>query len=64
MYIAFTAFQALQDDLEWRLTYVGSANSEEFDQRLDTILVGPVTVSIFCLFIKSTTCSSYIIAKN
>lgn len=29
-------------DLEWKLTYVGSAESEEFDQVLDTVLVGPV----------------------
>ncbi|PSC73183.1 histone chaperone asf1 [Micractinium conductrix] len=32
----------LADDLEWRLTYVGSADSEKYDQVLDTVFVGPV----------------------
>jgi histone chaperone ASF1 len=29
-------------DLEWKLTYVGSAESEEYDQILDTVCIGPV----------------------
>ncbi len=29
-------------DLEWRILYVGSAESEEHDQVLDTVLVGPL----------------------
>ncbi|KAK2079592.1 hypothetical protein QBZ16_001987 [Prototheca wickerhamii] len=29
-------------NLEWRLTYVGSAESEKYDQVLDTVFVGPV----------------------
>lgn len=29
-------------DLEWRLTYVGSAESEKYDQVLDMVYVGPV----------------------
>lgn len=29
-------------DLEWKLTYVGSAESEKYDQLLDTVYVGPV----------------------
>lgn len=29
-------------DLEWKIIYVGSAESEEFDQILDSALVGPV----------------------
>ena len=31
-------------DLEWKLTYVGSAESAAFDQVLDTVVVGPVPV--------------------
>ena len=27
---------------EWKIIYVGSAESEEFDQVLDTVYVGPV----------------------
>jgi histone chaperone ASF1 len=33
-------------DLEWKLIYVGSADSESFDQELDTCMVGPVPVGI------------------
>jgi len=40
--ITFECIENLPDDLEWKLTYVGSAESEEFDQVLDTVLVGPV----------------------
>ena len=29
-------------DLEWRILYVGSAESEDYDQVLDTVLVGPL----------------------
>ena len=29
-------------DLEWKLTYVGSAESEKYDQVLDSVFVGPV----------------------
>ena len=31
-------------DVEWKLIYVGSSSSEEYDQELDAILVGPVPV--------------------
>lgn len=30
-------------DLEWKITYVGSAESEKYDQVLDTVFVGPVS---------------------
>lgn len=29
-------------DLEWKIIYVGSAESEEYDQTLDTVVVGPL----------------------
>lgn len=29
-------------DLEWKMIYVGSAESEAYDQVLDTIYVGPI----------------------
>ena len=32
--ITFECVRALNDDLEWRLIYVGSANSEEYDHLL------------------------------
>ncbi|KAF1988322.1 histone deposition protein Asf1 [Aulographum hederae CBS 113979] len=44
--ITFEALEQLQHDLEWKLTYVGSATSSEHDQELDSLLVGPVPVGI------------------
>lgn len=32
----------LLTDLEWKIIYVGAAESEEYDQTLDSVLVGPV----------------------
>uniref|UniRef100_A0A8C9DCR2 Anti-silencing function 1B histone chaperone n=1 Tax=Panthera leo TaxID=9689 RepID=A0A8C9DCR2_PANLE len=40
--ISFECSEALAEDLEWKIIYVGSAESEEFDQILDSVLVGPV----------------------
>ena len=40
--ITFDCTENLDDDLEWKLTYVGSAENTEHDQILDTIYVGPV----------------------
>jgi histone chaperone ASF1 len=33
-------------DLEWKVTYVGSATSPAHDQELDSVLVGPVPLGI------------------
>ncbi|EON66950.1 hypothetical protein W97_06066 [Coniosporium apollinis CBS 100218] len=44
--ITFECLEQLQKDLEWRLTYVGSATSSEFDQTLDELSVGPVPVGV------------------
>ncbi|KAH3731186.1 histone chaperone asf1b-B-like [Dreissena polymorpha] len=40
--ITFEALDNLSEDLEWKIIYVGAAESEEYDQTLETILVGPV----------------------
>jgi len=40
--ITFECVEDLQEDLEWKIIYVGSAESEEYDQVLDTVYVGPV----------------------
>ena len=34
----------LQQELEWKLIYVGSADDPQYDQELDSVLVGPVQV--------------------
>jgi histone chaperone ASF1 len=39
--ITFEAFEALPEDLEWKIVYVGSAESDEYDQLLDSVLIGP-----------------------
>jgi histone chaperone ASF1 len=33
-------------DLEWKITYIGSAESDQYDQILDDILVGPVSAGV------------------
>ena len=38
--------QELEDDLEWKLIYVGSADDEEMDQTLEEVMVGPVPVGV------------------
>jgi len=40
--ITFECVEDLQEDLEWKIIYVGSAESEEYDQVLDMVYVGPV----------------------
>jgi len=40
--ITFECVEDLQEDLEWKIIYVGSAESEDYDQTLDTVYVGPV----------------------
>ncbi|EFO18196.1 anti-silencing protein [Loa loa] len=40
--ITFECYEPLLDDLDWELVYVGSGESNAYDQILDSILVGPV----------------------
>jgi len=44
--ITFECLESLEKDLEWKLTYVGSATSDEHDQELDSLLVGPIPVGV------------------
>uniref|UniRef100_A0A7S2EDZ3 Anti-silencing function protein 1 n=1 Tax=Trieres chinensis TaxID=1514140 RepID=A0A7S2EDZ3_TRICV len=44
--VTFECLQELEDDIEWKVIYVGSAESSSHDQVLDEILVGPVPVGI------------------
>ena len=45
--ITFECIEDLPEDLEWKIIYVGSAESEEFDQILDTVYVGPVPGKVY-----------------
>ena len=40
--ITFECIEDLPEDLEWKIIYVGSAESEEFDQILDTVYVSKI----------------------
>ena len=44
--LLFAPTQELEDDLEWRLIYVCSADDEEQDQALEEVMVGPVPVGV------------------
>eukprot|EP00540_Astrosyne_radiata_P011606 CAMPEP_0116825762 /NCGR_PEP_ID=MMETSP0418-20121206/2154_1 /TAXON_ID=1158023 /ORGANISM="Astrosyne radiata, Strain 13vi08-1A" /LENGTH=208 /DNA_ID=CAMNT_0004454323 /DNA_START=1280 /DNA_END=1906 /DNA_ORIENTATION=+ len=44
--VTFECLQELEDDLEWRVLYVGHAQDQTKDLVLDEILVGPVPVGI------------------
>ncbi|EEB08225.1 histone chaperone Cia1 [Schizosaccharomyces japonicus yFS275] len=44
--ITFECLEPLKSDLEWKLTYVGSATSQSYDQILDTLLVGPIPIGV------------------
>ncbi|KAL2889841.1 asf1 like histone chaperone [Ceratocystis lukuohia] len=44
--ITFECLEPLDKDLEWKLTYVGSATSDQYDQELDTLSVGPIPVGV------------------
>jgi histone chaperone ASF1 len=40
-------------DIEWKVTYVGSANDPSKDQVLEEVLVGPVTVGVNRFILQS-----------
>eukprot|EP01066_Platyproteum_vivax_P008406 Platyproteum_vivax@DN3523_c0_g1_i1.p1 len=40
--ITFECFQQLQEDLQWKVTYVGSPDSIDWDQELEDVLLGPL----------------------
>lgn len=44
--ITFECLQELDDDLEWKVVYVGSAEDSTHDQILEEVLVGPVPVGV------------------
>ena len=44
--ITFECLSPLREDLEFKVTYVGSAESEQYDQLLESVMVGPVPVGV------------------
>lgn len=45
--VQYTCLSSLREDLEWKIIYVGSAESDDCDQVLDSALVGPVSPGQF-----------------
>ena len=45
--VSYECLYDLNEDLEWKLTYMGSAESERYDQVLDSVLVGPVVTGSY-----------------
>eukprot|EP00878_Enallax_costatus_P004617 GHUV01004862.1.p1 GENE.GHUV01004862.1~~GHUV01004862.1.p1 ORF type:complete len:247 (+),score=84.30 GHUV01004862.1:366-1106(+) len=45
--VQYTCLSSLREDLEWKIIYVGSAESDDCDQVLDSALVGPVNPGQF-----------------
>ena len=46
MQIEFECLGELEDDLEWKVTYVGSAEDQTRDQILEEVMVGPVPMGL------------------
>lgn len=44
--ITFECISPIEEDLEFKIIYVGSANNAQCDQELESVLVGPVPVGI------------------
>uniref|UniRef100_A0A7S2NQ03 Histone chaperone n=1 Tax=Haptolina brevifila TaxID=156173 RepID=A0A7S2NQ03_9EUKA len=42
--VSFECIAPIAEDIEWKLIYVGSAESDDHDQLLDSVLVGPMQV--------------------
>lgn len=51
--ITFQVMSALKHDLEFRLIYVGSADSSKYDQTLDHVQVGPLQVGLSKFILKT-----------
>lgn len=48
-------------DLEWKIIYVGAAESVDYDQVLETILVGPVSGGRHMFVFQVIKCASVMI---
>ena len=51
-------------DLEWKITYVGSAESNQYDQVLDSVLVGPVAVGSYRFVFQADPPNSTLIPQD
>lgn len=51
--ISYECIRQLEDDLEWKLIYVGSAENEKYDQVLESVFVGPVQTGTFRFILQA-----------
>ena len=51
--IEFEVLGNLDDEVEWRLTYVGSPESSAHDQLLDSVLVGPMAPGAYQILFQA-----------
>jgi len=58
-----TFLNLLFSDLEWKIIYVGSAESEEYDQTLDTVVVGPIIAGRH-MFVFEVIAGIYLFKEN
>lgn len=54
--LTFECIEELKEDLEWKMIYVGSAESEEYDQVLDTVSAKRVQTVDFNITVPSSSC--------
>ncbi|KAF3629083.1 putative histone chaperone ASF1A [Capsicum chinense] len=51
--ITYNCIDPLKEDLEWKLTYVGSADDETYDQQLEDVFVGPVNLGSYRFLLQA-----------
>lgn len=62
--VTFECLQELQDDIEWKVTYVGSAEDSSRDQVLEEVMVGPVPVGVNRFILQANAPNHQLIATN
>ena len=62
--VTFECLQQLDDDLEWKVTYVGSAEDETKDQVLEEVLVGPVPMGVNRFVLQANAADATKIARE
>eukprot|EP01066_Platyproteum_vivax_P010011 Platyproteum_vivax@DN4453_c0_g1_i1.p1 len=56
--ITFECLQLLKEDLQWKITYVGSPDTSDWDQQLEDVLLGPLQVGTMKFTLKAP-CPDY-----
>uniref|UniRef100_A0A7S3NER5 Anti-silencing function protein 1 n=1 Tax=Aureoumbra lagunensis TaxID=44058 RepID=A0A7S3NER5_9STRA len=62
--ITFESIQDLEEDLEWKLIYVGSAEDSRYDQLLVEVAVGPVPAGVSKFVLHANPPNPQLIPQN